>query len=298
VARVTLQRWLEECASDPDKDGPLSMLVLEHIQGNQGNPIHRVKCGAGKTLDTKKMAALFQGRAETHAGGIDGMQQFRMLAFFAGSNEAESFYPFKVAGPLDGGTHGLGTEPPTEVGQRMQHMRHNEALVVGLMRERALVFDRMFDMYAPMQRMVESLTQRNTALERENLEMLQTFKELSVSRSESAQAQALEVAKYNRQTKERAALLTLLAPAANQLLGREIFPQSTADTALVEAIAENVDPARLGDLVQALNLPPEKLALLVGRLQQVAEKRTKDEETALSRGSEIHDDAQEIEAAE
>ena len=84
---------------------------------------------------------------------------------------------------------------------------------------------------------------------------------------------AMQEHRYARETAEREAMLRLLPSLANTITGREVFPQSTADTDLLEKIALSVPP----EYVQAITgqLPPALAGVLMQRFAKVYEDREK-----------------------
>ena len=76
---------------------------------------------------------------------------------------------------------------------------------------------------------------------------------------------------FERDTEERRKWLNFAPPLINTLLGRDIFPQSTADTPLVESIAESLTEADIMKL--ASSLKPELWGPLAHRFHGALQKK-------------------------
>jgi len=89
----------------------------------------------------------------------------------------------------------------------------------------------------------------------------------------------MKVLEYERNTKLMAGL-TKIAPAMmNTITGREIVPQGTVDTAILETLAEVLDEKVMAQLAPIMaKVPPEMQGVLMSRLQQIIEQKAEGEE--------------------
>jgi hypothetical protein len=232
---------------------------------------------------------MFRNKAESYCQDIPGVQTFQLLAFYGGRTEPQAWQPFLISGQLD--NKGLGTEPPTAEGRTMQKMRHEEVLIQSTFKERAMLLDR-YDTLLNMQR--DMLKQTSDALlesRQESLDAVKVVKEVMLEKVSGDQSAALELEKFKRSTRERAKWLNLAPALVNQLLGREIFPQSTVDTALVDSITDNINQEQIEKLMGSGILTPEQVGFLANRMMKRLKASNEEHSTELARGSEVEEDA-------
>jgi hypothetical protein len=251
-SRKTLEVWLRETLDDPDKDQPCSALSLVHMVGISEREIHSRKCAPG--MSPKDVAEMFRGKAETYAQDLPGAQTFNLLAFY-GKSEPEARYPFLITAEAPQG--GLLTEAPTPQGEKQQSMRHVEMNM-------QLVFNQQRILFDASNRMIESLARREEMLLRENHDAFEIMKEMILKQVTDDHKLRQERLEYARSTEERKRWLSFAPALVNSLLGREVFPQSTADSALVETIADALSEDQIQKL--AAVLPPELWGPLADRM--------------------------------
>lgn len=261
MAKQTLEQWINECLIDTDKvDGEgkpasCSAFQLVHMVGQGEREIHTTRLGS-KQWAARDLAQLFRHKAEGYCQDIAGVQTFCLLAFFQ-KDEAEARHPFLINGDTD--LHGLSTEGPDEKGFRMQGMRHIEALTQLNHRSIGHVLD-------TMARMNESLARENLEVRRENREGFALVKELLTAQALNRHEFKMKELEYERSTEERKKWLDFAPSLINTVLGSEVFPQSTEDTALIESIADALsedDLMKLGSV-----LKPEILGPIAARFEK------------------------------
>lgn len=263
--RKTMQRWIEEALSDTDKDSPASAMSLLHMQGMQEKELHTIKFSS--KVDAKNLAELFQDRANTYAQDLPGVQTFQLICFYDKS-EPEAFFPFMVNQNLEAHS-GLATEAPTEQGQRQQAMRWNETLLQQVYR-RQQVQDEM------VLRLVENLGNQNAALQRECHDAHEVLRDMMMKQALNQHEYTMKELQFQRSSAEREKWLKMAPPLVNSFMGREVFPASHADTALIETLAENLTPEAAMKIAELL--PPTLLGPVMSRLSQIAEKKSKEQE--------------------
>ncbi len=264
--RKTLEQWIAEVIVDPDKE-KFSGFSLVHMQGTSQKEIHSYKWGGTGEIDAKHMASVFRGKAEAYCQDMPGVQQFQMLAFYSGKNEPEAFQPFTVNVQSD--HSGLATEGPSEQGQIQQRMRHNEALIQQTYRKQEHL-----DNYTL--RLLDAADRRNAALAHENMEAFNIVKEMLMERALNEHTRTMEQLAFSRATEERKKWLSFAPLLINTLLGDNIFPQSTEDTALIEGLANAVTEEHIHKLM-GLGLPNELMGPLAARVMKAREKKAKEE---------------------
>jgi len=264
--KQTLADWIREALDDPDKDGPCTALSLVHVTGTSGGPfyeeIHTVKVGA-KAYDPQALDKMFSHKAQSYAQELPGVQSFCLFAFYNNASEPGSKHPFRVSGELDFG--GLATEGPTESGKTSQNMRLTEAIVQGSYRQNSMTFDMII-------RSMDVMTRQNASLINQNHEAFELVKNLMMEK-------AREDHEYRLKEKNRqmiAQFVSFLPPLANSLLGEEVFPQSHADSKLLDAIADNVQEDQIRKLAEAV--PAKVWPMLAGRLKEALERKKAERE--------------------
>ncbi len=287
MAKQTLDQWIREALTDTEKDGKCTALVLMHIAGMAEKELDAVKLGA-RQWDVKELASRFRGKAQSYAEGITGRQTFCLYAFYADRSEPQSRKPFIEHGDTEMGENSLGTENPTPGGLTAQAMRHMEGVLSLTMRQTATLFE-------ANNHTVQALLQQNQALMRENRESFEIVKEMLMAQATRTHEHKMEALLFARKTRERNKLLGFAPVLINTILGREVFPESKVDTAIIERIAEDLseqDLMKLGSSLSGVGIKPEVLGPLAGRMADLLKrKRLENEETdAILNGNGGEDD--------
>lgn len=273
MAKMSLTEWIAGALTDPDKSGKCIQLTLCHMIGGPHSPqrdeIHSTKLNvSGKSYSAKELGYLFETKSKVHAQDLPGTQTFLLMAFYEGSDEPQAKLPFTVE-PKSNGEAGLMTEPPTKEGQTQQSMRWTENFL-------GQVFNRQSKMDEHALRTIESQNTALVALAEENRELFSVFKEMVVEKLKDERAFEMERLKYIRSTQERKKLLDYVPPVVNTIAQREIFPQSTEDTALIEAIAESVPIDKIEAMAAMGIIKSEMLGPLMDRFKRYEEKKAKE----------------------
>jgi len=134
--------------------------------------------------------------------------------------------------------------------------------------------------------MFKMVGDQNAVLLKENIDALSIVKEVMMTQANEEAQAAMALAEYKRKTEERAKVIELLPPMANQLFGREIFPQSLADTTLIENITKSLTEEQLAQLMSILK--PEQAALLAPRMEKILKEQAA--QNQLESQNEIMDD--------
>ena len=266
--RKTLDMWIREALSDPDKDAKCSMISLVHMVGSQEKEIHTTKFSPGKAWDEKELADMFRSKANGYAQDLPGIQTFQLLAFYGDKTVPQAFQPFTV-NPGEQNAHlGLGTEAPTETGKIQQMMRWNDQLLSQVYRRQAVLDEHSM-------RIIDRLATHNERLTHENQDAYTIVKEMLMEKALNEHNRKMELAKFERETGERRKWLSFAPVLVNTVLGREIFPQSTADTVLIETLADSVTEDEIKMLSQFLK--PEIAGPLAARMDAYMEKKLKEQ---------------------
>lgn len=283
--RKSMDVWIREALADSDKDGKCTMLALVHMVGIQQKEIHTTKFSGGRSWTEQDLATMFRGKAETYAQDIPGVQSFQLLAFYGERSSAEAFFPFIINIATDFG--GLSTEAPTDTGRLQQIMRREEMLIGQVYRRQQVMDDFTIRMMAQMGNTIETLT-------RENRDAFDIVKEMLMTRALDDHNRKMQQLQFERDSGERKKWMSWVPALANTILGREIFPQSTADTSLVESIADALTEQDIVKL--AGSMKPELWGPLAARMQSYMQKKN-EEERNLKQLSEMSSSDPEADAA-
>lgn len=267
--RLTLDVWIQNAMSD-EKDGrKCSMLALVHVIGSSQKEVASFKFGSGKNPTAQELADNFRSRAEGFAQDLSGTQMFQLLAFY-GKNEPEAFQPFAVQPAIDP-LNPLPSEPATESGKLAQIMRQSEMQFQAMMRQTIALSEAQTNFMMLQARMVADLHAQNQAY-------FQGTKDLLMEQALNTQKHEMERLQYARSSEERKKWMTMIPLLANTILGKEIFPQSNADTVLMEQIVESIDQDTIMVLGQFVK--PELMGPLMERFTQIQAKKRLEKENA------------------
>lgn len=283
ASRKTLEQWLSEALNDPDKTqlvnakeapAPCTMLSLVHINGSQEKEIHTIKLGGKKFDDAgiKSLAEMISGKAQTDCQDLNGNQEYVILAFYEGSKEPQARLPIRAHGQIlnQSGLIGtLGTDQPTETGRIQQRMRVDDGLT-------QIFMIGISNLVTQQNRFIEMQGQRSEILMRENMEMFSSFKEMMHDKIMDDRKSRMEEMAFERASAERQGMMRMLPALANTFFGREVFPVGTADTAIIEGVAEHLE-ANSNDVekLTSMNLPPSLQMLIMTRLTEIKEAKKK-----------------------
>lgn len=261
--RVTVEQWIAEALQDNDKGSPCTALALMHVRaGGVGEEEIHTKELKGGTANYKQLAETFVNKACGFSQDLPGIQTFRMLAFY-GKSEPQSSFPFTcLEGSLTAGQDaGFSKHEPTPTGLLGQLMAHNERL--------ATINAQM------VQTMAVNALQKDKDMMAERAEMNIIMRDVLLNQRKENQAMAMEQLKFQRESEERAMVGRLLPGMVNHLTGRELIPQTHADSEFLDAIVSRLQPDQIKMLVGLGLLSETEATVLVERLRKVREEQAK-----------------------
>ena len=269
---MTMSNWIRLALADTDKmddagnQEQCNMLsLIHHTEGGGQKELHTVRLsGSSAPRPADELADLFEGKAKVYSQDLNGVQQFELFAFYGKSKEPGAYYPFKVTGILDLGAGGIQSEGPTEKGLVAQCMRHTEASNQFALRAMASAFE-------SQAKVVEKLTDQNVALMHENAEAFKIVKTMVLEQNNEDHQQRMAEIAAAESAQMKSLILKMGPPLLNTLTGKEVFPQSFADTQLIETIAAKIKPEQLEQLANLL--PPEIVGVIASRFADVAERQ-------------------------
>ncbi len=274
MARKSLAKWIDEALVDREKEAPISAIALVHMVGQQRQELHTVKIGATGNYEGKDLEGLFRGKAEAYSQDLGTVQMFALIAFY-GKNQGEAIQPFSVTPVINPESAGLSTEAPTPEGRLQQQMRWADAGQMQVYRRQQAQDEMSIRMLEQQDRMLMRSQAMVEKLMADNMGYFDFVKNLLAERDEKHHSREMERLNYERSTGERQKLIGFAPALINTILGRDIFPQATEDTALIETIAESIDEDMIAKLA-ALDLPPALMGPLASRIMRAMEKKEKE----------------------
>lgn len=271
--KMSMAEWLREALTSTE-EGHCVAVSLVHHAGGQPAELKTVRIGS-KPVDTSEMAKSFDRHATTHASGLPGVQQYELLVFYAQedkeSSEPGGHFPFRKTGELE--MTGIATEGPTNSGITQQLMRHNEVLA----RNNAQMSMDMLEMSMRMNDMLSNQVQK---LQRESLDAIELAKVVILKQAdeETRRMIARQQAEDSSRTKQ---MVLKYGPAlVNQLVGREVFPQSTVDSAIVEMITDELSEDQIRMFMAMV--PVERQGIVAGRFEEILRRKREAQEANLA----------------
>ena len=263
------QGWIKDAIEQKRPEGMCVAIAVCHMQGAIAKEIytyHMDGLGTPKSID-----ALLKGKAESYCAELQGVQSCCLQAFYGDENEPKDTRPFMITPSLTYGANGLSTEAPTEKGMRQQEMRHNEALMQAGVGAMSRAFEYMSKMVEMSMKQQEMMAQHNHQLREENIDAINVVKEMTMTLVDSRHEKEMKQLEHVRESEERKKWLSMAPMLINTILGRSVFPDGNADTALVETIAESLDEESVMKIAGVLK--PEMMGPLMARFEGIIKKK-------------------------
>jgi hypothetical protein len=269
MRRNPLTEWLRNALSDPDKPCTCTQLSLAHSDRGLDREVKSRPFATGVQWDVNDLAEEFYNYAIEDCKDDKGVEHlYKLLAFYGDKDTVPAEKRFRITPYGEDGTFEYLNDAPDAKGALAQAMRLSEQLVQGSFRLIAQVHG--------------SSAAELAALRTENRELFTMAKDLMIKISESDHDREMKRLEFERSTAERKQWLGYAPVLVNTILGKEIFPQSTVDTTLVEAVAESMSEDDLKIL--ATKLKPEHWGPLASRLEKYYKEKKKaidDQKTTL-----------------
>jgi hypothetical protein len=259
-SKKTIERWIMDRLSDPDKDGALTSLILEKVIGTNGTVLHSKNIGQNP-VNAPDLGRMFYDIAQTDCQDLTGNHTYRLSAFYSNRNQPEAFYNFTLAGQQD--PEFMSSESPTREG----FLTHGLNYATRTMNKALEQMTISAEINNETMRIQQTM---NSRLMVENHSAYEMMKDLLLERAMRENAQKFEEIKYARSSAERKEWLGMLMPVVNRVTGREVFPYNSEDSAIMKQIA-NLSEEKLMQLAGVLQDNPKLLALVAARLEQLVE---------------------------
>ena len=268
LSRNPLTEWLRQRLSDPDNPGPCTKLVLMYDRANMEEEVQATKFSSGVQWKPEELADKYYNIAQDHVKDDKGIEHsFRLLAFFeesiADGSKVEHCKTkrFKLT-PWGQDVEFINDEP-TARGAQAQGMRLTEQIVQGT--------------FKLLSQTMGSAAHETQILREQNMKLFEMMQGLMVKITESEDEREMRRLTFERESRERAQWLSYAPALVNTLLNKEVFPQNTVDTQIIEAAAEALTEEDLQML--AMKLPQHLWGPMAARLEKaLKEKRLKKEE--------------------
>jgi hypothetical protein len=260
--RVTVEQWITEALRDPDKGKDCSGLALVHLKaGGVGQEEVHAKPISGPQ-DFRALAQFFIAKACGHAQDLPGQQFYKLLAFY-GSQEPQASFTFAVfEGNLAAGDKTPWSKhDPSQTGLLAQLMKHNETL--------------MGFAVQVVQGVAAGSFQRDIAHQQEKAEMTVILRDVLLNMKKEEREARMEQLKFERESAERQMLGRALPSMLNYATGREIIPESHADSQIIESLGLRVTPEHLQLMVGMKMITQEESLLLAARFTKIREEHEK-----------------------
>jgi hypothetical protein len=269
-ARKTLAQFIREALTDSDKldkNGsviPCTSLALVHKRGESDDEVHVIRL-VGANRSAEDLAKTFQGKADGWSQDKPGTQTFNILCYYGGDPEPQARIPFAVQGQ-DFSDTGLGTEGPSPAGQTQQMMRQSEMVFLQAFRQQNVVNEMLI-------RHSDGLSRHVERLETENRDVMILMKDILMTQAANRHEYDKELRKMDRNTKLMEIGMKHGPTIINTLSGKEVFPQSMTDTAIIEAIAESVDEPMMMKMMELFGDKPHLAAMIMPRFNEYMERK-------------------------
>jgi hypothetical protein len=253
--RNPLTDWLHSALSDPEKAHPCSALLLAYETRAGDEEVQTVKFQSGTQWRPEELADRLYSIACEHCKDDRGIEHRYKLFAFYGSDEPQNVKRFTLS-PMGDELQFVG-ETPDARGAMQQGQRLLETMAQGTFRL--------------LGQLVGSAAQETMHLRRALHEANEMTMTLMMKIADKDHERQIELLKFQRETEERQMWYSYAPLLINTILDREVFPQGTVDTKIVEAAAENLSVEDLQALSQ--KLPPHLWGPLAARLDKALKKK-------------------------
>jgi hypothetical protein len=274
-----IKAWTAERFSEVREEGGLSIVGLLHFSAGGGETaLHAMtsKMPADR-WNPETVASTHEFIASRHARGLNGVQQFQLVATYGATGKPAGYLPFQRVGGLSHGAlpnGGLATEAATPTGMAQQAQRWGEIVLQGATQKDLAVTTLMAGM-------IKELRAEYTHMFAESRELFLALRKLSIETAAAQQEQGLRLIMAKRNAALAHEGMRMLPAALNGLTGKEIFPSGTADTVHLRNLMLMFDEEQLQIYARAVaGKGPEAEAafgLLVNRLAELRKQEAADE---------------------
>jgi hypothetical protein len=266
----TLDAWIDEVMGEKKNDRACTKIALVHCRnGEEGREVWTAPVNGKRAIE---LAEIFTRKARSVAQELglfgSGVQMFELWAFFGDRNVPEAWHPLPIKSKIP--RDGFGSEGPSGNGPEAQRMRQHEQVFQATYAKQAHLDQQHFMLITFLGNSLASAMGENARLARESIEAMARERD----RSHEYRMREIEAISGNAMKE----MLLRYAPAlVNTAFGKEVFPQSTADSSLLKTLVESVadeNPAMIEMLVGAFKDKPEIGGPLAARVAEILKEKS------------------------
>lgn len=263
LARNPLTDWIRENLANADYGTCKSLTLVYERQRNGGDEEVQTVKFAGQQYTPEELADRIYNIAKSHCKDDGGVEhRYRLGAFYDGDDTPKIQKRFRIVPYGDDGDLVLADAPDAK-GALAQGMRLTEQFNQG--------------MFGLFKHVWTGMAGENEKLRSQNMEMFEMVQNLLVKVQDADHNRAMEALRFERETQMMQQWLGFAPLLINTILDREVFPQGTVDTKIVESVADALSADDLQML--AGKLPAHLWGPLAARLEKYLKaKREKGEE--------------------
>lgn len=253
-----LRVWIAEALTCQDYGQKCTSLAIEHrVGGSAGQHLLQIAIGEDQQ-DAVKLETIFFNRARDAVQECSGNQTIRCLAFYDGSPSPGMYLDFTVEGQQERPSFEEETE-------KQQAKRYYGMSMEMVFRQSLALIDREH-------RAREMDARERETLRRENMDAMAFAKEVMFALATNNHEFRMKEMQFKRDSEMMNKWISYGPALINSLTGQDIFPQSTADTSLIEGIIDHLDEAKVAKIAD-LGLPAEVMGPLAKRAAEYIEKK-------------------------
>lgn len=290
---ITIAQWIANALTDDTKVDSCTSLLLVQCVGDQERELQNTVFGA-KAWTADSLAEMMEGIAKGFCQDFPGLHIFQLKAFYGGRTNPEALHPFQIHSKGKAGMS-LFSDEASDKGMTRQKMGQENDLHRAYMGGMQILQENSLKLITMQGIMLERSYNREAQLVNENREAFDIVKDVLSKQAMSQHDNKMKEMAFQRSSEFRKKLMTVMPALVNQIFGKEIFPQSTSDTALVETIADSIKTEDVGKLMEII--PPELSGILFARLHAHTKKKNDEAEEAARAFSEDNLKKSEADAA-
>jgi hypothetical protein len=291
VKKVSLQGWFAYALTDKSREEAMTQVTLVHMT-TLGNGIQHpkeiasLKANIDKPWDAATLANWIETQAGLYAQNLKTTQEFNIICKY-GKNDMDAEHPYQYDPEGGGEFHGLISHAATNAGEKAQGMQ----LLNMICGRSFTLLEENMNFARSMMEEYRTANRENSAeirqVRAENREMWQLVLAAAQDKVKLGHEQRMAEMKFHRDAQERMLIIRFAPTLINQFVGKEIFPQGTEDTSIIETIATSI-PEDVLKMITS-QMPPFMggpiLARLTRALKEEREAQEKAREATMGSGT-------------
>ena len=261
--RQTIADWCREVIFAVTQDGSsCGALELFHESLAGKVTLHKYPITSNmEGLDTKDLGNMFFNVAKNHAAGLFNNQNYKICAYHAGEDQAYTEYPFVMKGQadMDGGTPDASKTGVLQ--QMMQFYGHGMDSI----------FQQQQSIFNAQNQIIGMFATQHAILAKENSDAVILAKDCIMREATREHEFQMELIKTKQRADLIASVSKMIPFALNALTGKEIVSEASADTSLINTLAENISPEQIEMIPQLFG--PELGGFIAKRLRKHVDEK-------------------------